>query len=62
MVERAGFCQLLCLVMLESTKDQILEVDTAGQHVSSRVRYEMTCLLIRDAMGRVPCIDVWEVT
>jgi hypothetical protein len=24
------------------------------------VRYGMTCLLIRDAMGSVPCPDEWE--
>jgi hypothetical protein len=28
--------------------------------VSPRVRYETTCLLIRDAVGRVPRSDVWE--
>jgi hypothetical protein len=25
------------------------------------VRYEMTCLLIRDAVGSVPCSDEWEI-
>jgi hypothetical protein len=34
-------------VVLKSAKDQILEVDTSGQHVQPRVRYGMTCLLIR---------------
>jgi hypothetical protein len=29
--------------------------------VSPRVRYEMTCLLIRDAMGSVPCSDECEI-
>jgi hypothetical protein len=29
--------------------------------VPPRVRYEMTCLLIRDAMGRVPYSDEWEI-
>jgi hypothetical protein len=24
------------------------------------VRYEMACLLIRDAVGSVPCSDEWE--
>jgi hypothetical protein len=25
------------------------------------VRYEMTCLLIRDAVGSVPRLDEWEI-
>jgi hypothetical protein len=25
------------------------------------VRYRMTCSLIRDAVGSVPCSDEWEV-
>jgi hypothetical protein len=29
--------------------------------VSSRVRYEMTCLFIRDAVKSVPCSDEWEI-
>jgi hypothetical protein len=29
--------------------------------VSSRVQYGMTCLLIRDAVGSVPCSDEWEI-
>jgi hypothetical protein len=37
--------------MLESAKDQILEVDTPGQHVPPRVWYGTTCLLIRYAMA-----------
>jgi hypothetical protein len=28
--------------------------------VPPRVRYGMTCLLIRDAMGSVACSDEWE--
>jgi hypothetical protein len=43
--------------MLESAKDRVLGVDTPGQQVSSRVRYGMTCLIIRDAVGSVPCSD-----
>jgi hypothetical protein len=34
-------------VALESAKDQILRVDTPGQHMPPRVQYRMTCLLIR---------------
>jgi hypothetical protein len=47
------------LVMLESTKDRILQVDTPGQHVPPRVRYGMTCLLIRYAIGYVSCSVEW---
>jgi hypothetical protein len=62
MVETVGFCHVLWLVMLESTKDRILGVDTPGQHVPPRVWYGITCLLIRDAVGSVPCSDEWEVS
>jgi hypothetical protein len=41
--------------MLESAKDPILGVDTTGQQVPPRVRYGTACLLIRDAVGSVPC-------
>jgi hypothetical protein len=57
MVETVGFCQVLWLVMLESTKDRILGVDTPKQYMPPRVRYGMTCLLIRDAVGSVSCSD-----
>jgi hypothetical protein len=33
MVETVGFRQVMWFVMLESAKDQILGVDTSGQHV-----------------------------
>jgi hypothetical protein len=46
--------------MLESTKDRVIGVDTLGQQVSPRVRYGMTCLLIRDVVGSVPCSNEWE--
>jgi hypothetical protein len=46
--------------MLESAKDRVIGVDTPGQQVSPCVRYEMTCLLIRDVVGSVPCSDEWE--
>jgi hypothetical protein len=29
--------------------------------VSSRVRYGMTCLIIRDALRSVACLDEWEI-
>jgi hypothetical protein len=47
--------------MLESAMDQILGVDTLGQQVSPHVRYGTAYLLIRGAMGSVPCSDEWEV-
>jgi hypothetical protein len=46
--------------MLESAKDRVLEVDTPEQQVPPRVRYGTTCLLIRDAMGSVSCLDEWQ--
>jgi hypothetical protein len=61
MVETVVFRQVLWLVMLESAKDRILGVDTSGQHVPPRVRYGMTCLLIRDVVKSVPCSDEWKV-
>jgi hypothetical protein len=58
-VEMVGFRQVMWLVMLESAKDQILGVDTPGQHVPKRVRYGTTCLLIRYAIGCVLCSVEW---
>jgi hypothetical protein len=43
MVETVGFRQVIWFIMLESAKDQIMGVDTPGQHVPPRVRYETTC-------------------
>jgi hypothetical protein len=51
----------LWLVMLKSAKDQVLGVDTPRQQVLQRVRYGMTCLLIRDNVRSVPCSDEWEI-
>jgi hypothetical protein len=61
MLEMVGFRHVMWIVMLESAKDQVLGVDTPGQQVPPGVRYEMTCLLIRDAVGSVPCSVVWEI-
>jgi hypothetical protein len=47
--------------MLESAKDQVIGVDTIGQQVSPRVWYGTACLLIRDVVGSVPCLDEWEI-
>jgi hypothetical protein len=51
----------LWLVFLKSAKDQFLGADPLGQHVPPRVWYETACLLIRDAMGSVPCSDERDV-
>jgi hypothetical protein len=59
MVETVGFYQVMWFVMRESAKDRILEVDTLGKHVPPHVRYEMTCLLIRYAIGCVSCSVEW---
>jgi hypothetical protein len=59
MVETVGFHQVMWFVMLKSTKDRILGVDTTGQHVTPRVRYGTTCLLIRYAIGCVSCSVEW---
>jgi hypothetical protein len=57
MVETVGIRQVMWFIMLESAKDRVIGVDTPGQHVPPRVRYRMTCLLIRDVVGSVPCSD-----
>jgi hypothetical protein len=33
MVETVGFCQVIWIVMLESTKDRVLGLNTLGQQV-----------------------------
>jgi hypothetical protein len=40
--------------MLESAKDRVIGVDTPVQQVSPRIRYRMTCLLIREVVGSMP--------
>jgi hypothetical protein len=61
MVETVGFCWVMWIVMLESTKDQVLGVDTLEQLVPPHVRYETACLLIRHAVGSVPCSVEWKI-
>jgi hypothetical protein len=46
---------------LEYAKDLVFGVDTPGQQVPPCDRYGTTCLLIRDAVGSVPCSDEWEL-
>jgi hypothetical protein len=60
MVETVGIRQVMWFVILKSAKDRVIGVDTAGQQVSPHVWYGMASLLIRDAMGSVPCLDEWE--
>jgi hypothetical protein len=61
MVEMVEIRRVMWFVMLESAKDRVIGVDTPGQQVTPRVRYGTTCLLIRDAVGSVPCSDEWEI-
>jgi hypothetical protein len=60
MVETVEIRQVVWLVMLDSAKDRVIVVDTPGQQVPPRVRYGTACLLIRDAVGCVPCSVEWE--
>jgi hypothetical protein len=61
MVETVEIHQVMWFVMLESAKDRIIEVDTPGQQVLPRVRYETACSLIRDVVGSVPCSNEWKI-
>jgi hypothetical protein len=60
MVETVGIRQVMWFVMLKYAKDRVIGVDSPGQQVPPRVQYGMSCLLIRDAVGSVPCSDEWE--
>jgi hypothetical protein len=48
--------------VLKCTKDQILVIDTPGQHVPPCVRYGTACLLIRNGTGSVSCSVDWGLT
>jgi hypothetical protein len=61
MLETVGIRQVMWFVMLESTQDQVIGVDTPGQQVPPRVRYGTAYLLIRDAVGSVACSDEWKI-
>ena len=61
MVETVGIRHVMWFIMLKSTKDRVIGVDTPGQQVPPHVRYGTACLLIRDAVGSVPCSDEWEI-
>jgi hypothetical protein len=60
MVETVGICQVMWMVMLKSAKDRVIGVDTPEQQVPPRVRYGMTCLLIRGVVGSVHYSNEWE--
>jgi hypothetical protein len=60
MVETVGIRQVMWYVMLESAKDRVIGADTPGQQVPPHLQYGTTCLVIRDAVGSVPCSDEWE--
>jgi hypothetical protein len=60
MVETVAFHQVIWFVMLEFAKDRVLGVDTLGQQVPPRIRYETACLLIRDVVGCESCSVVWR--
>jgi hypothetical protein len=59
MVETVGIRQVMWFVMLKSAKDRVLGVDIPGQQVPPCLRYGMTCLLIRAAIGCESCLVVW---
>jgi hypothetical protein len=61
MVETVEIRQVVWFIMLKSAKDRVLGVDTPGQQVPPRIRYGTTCLLIRDAVGSVPCSEEWKI-
>jgi hypothetical protein len=52
---------VMWFVMLEFAKDRVIGVDTPGQRVPPCVRYVTACLLVRNAVGCVPCLDEWEI-
>jgi hypothetical protein len=52
---------VMWFVKLKSAKDRVIGVDTTGQQVPPHVRHGMTCLLIRDIVGSVPCSNEWEI-
>jgi hypothetical protein len=49
-------------VVLKSAKDQIMGVDPPGEHVSPRVRYETTYLLIRNTICSVSYSVGWGMS
>jgi hypothetical protein len=62
MVEMVGIRQVMWFIMLKSAKVRVIGVENPGQQVPPHIRYVTTCLLIRDAVGSVPCSDEWEIS
>jgi hypothetical protein len=56
-----GIRQVMWFVMLKSTKDRVIGVDTPGQQVPPHLWYGTACLLIKDAVGSVPCSNEWKI-
>jgi hypothetical protein len=48
-------------VVLEYAKNRILGVDNPGQNVPPRVWYGAACLLNRNTIGSVSCLEEWEL-
>jgi hypothetical protein len=46
-------------MVLKSAKDRIMGVDPPGEHLSPRVRYGTTCLLIRNTICSVSYSVGW---
>jgi hypothetical protein len=60
MVEMVGIRQVMWFVMLESTKDRVIGVDTLGEQVSPRVWCGTAYLIRRGVVASVPYSDEWE--
>jgi hypothetical protein len=54
-VEMVKSVREMWLVLLESTKDRFLGVDTPKQQVPPCVKYGTACLIIWDAIGCESC-------
>jgi hypothetical protein len=59
MVETVGIHQMMWFVMLESTKDRVIGVDTPRITGATTCQYGTACLLIKDVVGSVPCSNEW---
>jgi hypothetical protein len=54
----AGIYQMMWFVMLESSKDRVIGVDSLGQQVPPCVWYGTSCLLITVLSLLLPCIII----
>jgi hypothetical protein len=62
MVETVEIPQVMLFVMLKSAKNRVIGVDILGQQAPLHVWYGTSYLLIRDAVGTVPCLNEWEIS